>query len=154
MKNISFPTLPVLAIVFLMTSCKSVKEPELKGVGNIRMNRLNLSKSDISLDLYYFNPNNYRLKLKKAEGDAWLNDQPLGHFTVDSLVHIYALSDFELPAKVKMDMKHITQNATTLLLNEEVILRVDGIAMVGKGPIYINYPIHYEGKQRLGDLLK
>lgn len=150
----SFPTLLLLSVSFLMISCKSIKEPELKGVGNIRMTKLNLTKTSLILDLHYFNPNNYRLKLKKAEGDAWLNGQPLGHFTVDSLVHINALSDFQLPAKVEMDMANLTLNASAILLNKEVTITVDGVARVGKGPLYINYPIHYEAKQKLKELFK
>lgn len=154
MKNGSLPTLLALAVSFLMSSCKSVKEPELKGIGNIKILKLNPGSSELALDLYYYNPNNYRLKLKKAEGDARINGQQVGHFIVDSLVHIDALSDFQLPAKMKMDIGQITQNVMAILLNNEVTLSVDGVARVGKGPVFINYPIHYEGKQNLKELLK
>lgn len=137
-----------------MTACGSVKDPELKGIGNIKMNKLDLSNPGIAMDLMYFNPNKFKMKLKRAEGDAWLNGRFLGHFTVDSLIHIAALSDFQLPVKLQVDKDNLSKNASLLLLNQEVTLRVEATARVGKGPVFINYPVHYEGKQNLKDLWK
>jgi hypothetical protein len=37
--------------------------------------------------------------------------------------------------------------------SKEVMLRVEGKAKVGKGAIFINYPIRYEGKQRVDSLM-
>lgn len=154
MKNNTFPTLLIGTMSFLMASCASVKEPELKGIESIKMDKLDLSRPSVSMDLVYFNPNKYKIKLKRAEGDAWLNGRPLGHFTVDSLIHIAALSDFQLPVNLQVDKDNLSKNASLLLLGQEVTLKVDAIAKVGKGPVFINYPIHYEGKQNLKELWK
>lgn len=123
-------------------------------IENVRVSRLGLIESSLTLSLHYFNPNNKRLKLKKAEGDAWLDGNPLGHFTIDTLIHIPARSDFRLPVKLSMDMSHFVENMSIAFLGKEVTLKVDGMARAGKGIIFINYPLHYEGKQKLGELLK
>ena len=124
------------------------------GIENVRVGRLGLVESSVTLTLHYYNPNNKRLKLKKAEGDAWLDGNPLGHFTIDTLIHIPALSDFRLPVKMIMDMSHFVENMSVAFSGKEVILKVDGMARIGKGIIFINYPVYYEGKQKLAELLK
>lgn len=123
-------------------------------IENVQVSRLGLKESSLTLTLHYFNPNNKRLKLKKAEGDAWVDGNPLGHFTMDTLIHIPARADFRLPVKMRMDMAHFVENMSIAFLGKEITLKIDGVARVGKGIIYINHPIHYEGKQKLGGLLK
>ncbi len=143
-----------LVMGIFLSSCGSLKEPELIGIENVRVNRLGLAESSLTLTLHYFNPNNKRLKLKKAEGDAWLDGNPLGHFTIDTLIHIPARSDFRLPVKLSMDMRYFVENMSVAFLGKEVTLKVDGVARVGKGIFFINYPIEYEGKENLDGILK
>jgi LEA14-like dessication related protein len=138
----------------LLFSCGSIKEPEFKGIENVRSSQLGLNESTLLLDLHYFNPNKSRLNLKEAEGDAWLNGISLGHFIVDTLIRIAPLEDFRLPVKLKMDMSHFLQNTMSFFLKKEVLVKIDGMAKVGKAGIFIRYPIHYEGKQDLGELMK
>ena len=94
------------------------------------------------------------MKLKNAEGDAWLENNFLGHFTMDTMIHIPAKGDFRLPINLKVDMGKIFKNSILTLLAKEVKIRVEGNARVGKGLIYINYPIRYEGMQNLEKLLR
>jgi LEA14-like dessication related protein len=154
MKNRSFPFAVALTFLFVLPSCVSLREPDFKGIENIRVSRLGLNESTLNLDLHYFNPNKSKLKLKQAEGDVWLDGNLLGHFTIDTLIKIPATGDFRLPVMLEMNMKKLLQNSTALLLKNEVTLRVEGKAKVGKGAIFINYPIRYEGKQRTEDLMK
>ena len=150
-----------ISIVFLTCifavsfySCKSFKQPDFKGIENLKLSKLGLSQSTLKLDLVYYNPNNSKLQLKSAEGDAWLEGNLLGHFSMDTLIKIPALADFILPLKLEMNMKKLVQNSAVLLLKNEILLKVEGKAKVGKGSIFVNYPIHYEGKQKTDSLMK
>ena len=154
MKNKFFSFLLCLSAVAFLSSCKSVKDPELKGIEKVRIQRFGLKESSLSFDLLFFNPNNYRLKLKEANGNAWLDGNLLGHFTVDTLVHIPAQGDFRLPVQLKMDMSHFVENISAAFMDKQVVLKVDGMAKAGKGFVFINYPIKYDGKQNLRELLK
>ena len=154
MKIPIFSFLSFLVLGTFLASCVSLKEPELMGIENVRTGRVGLIESSLTLNLHYFNPNNKQLKFQKGEGDAWLDGNPLGHFTIDSLIHIPARSDFRLPVKMIMDMRYFMENMSAALSGKEVLLKVDGMARAGKGFIFINYPLHYEGKQKLSDLLK
>ena len=151
----SLPALFMAVLVsYLLFSCGSVKEPELKEISAMRVSQLGLKESTLSFDLEYFNPNNFQVKLKEAEGDVWLDEKLLGHFTIDTLIHIPARADFRLPVKLKADMNQLLKNSLAALLNKEVLIKIQGSANIGKGLIFIRYPIWYEGKENLGELLK
>lgn len=140
--------------VLLMASCDSYSEPEFRAVDNLQVSWVERQESILSMDVLYFNPNKARLKLKKASGEAWLDGTYLGRFSMDTLVHIPAKAEFTLPVTLQVDMSKLLQNSLVAFLNKEVTLRIEGKAKVGKGIIYINYPIRYEGKQDLEKLLK
>jgi LEA14-like dessication related protein len=154
MKNSFYNFLFCLFTVAAFPSCKSVKDPELKGIEKVRVHSFGLRESSLTFDMLFFNPNKYRLKVKEASGDAWLDGNLLGHFTVDTLVHIPARGNFRLPVQLKMDMKHFVENISVAFMDKQVTLKLDGIAKAGKGIIFIKYPFRYEGKQNLRELLK
>ncbi len=152
----SFPPLLLLIACFsiLGSSCGSLKEPEFRSIENIRLTRLGTRQSKLALDLNYHNPNKSRLKLKEAEGDAWLDGNFLGHFTVDTLIEIPRVADFRLPITLELDMSQVLKNSLATFLKSEVMVRVEGKAKLGKGGLYIRYPLRYEGKQNLSRLLR
>jgi LEA14-like dessication related protein len=154
MKKQICPTLFIVITAYVLTSCGNLMDPEMKGIENIRISRLGLKESTLFLDIHYFNPNGFRLKLKKAEGDAWVDGNPLGHFTMDTLVQIMPRSDFRLPVKLEMDMSHFAGNMSAAFLGKQVLLKVKGTARAGKGFLFFNYPIEYEGKESLSGFLK
>jgi len=150
-----FPlTFLFLISAFSLLSCKSFKEPEFTGIENVRVSEIGLTGSTLNLDLHYFNHNKSKLQLKYAEGDAWLDDSKLGHFVVDTLIHVPANSDFFLPVTLRIDMAYILKNAISAYVNKAVTVKIEGKVKVGKGGLFINYPIHYQGKQNLSELLK
>lgn len=150
----SYPFLLLLLIIVLLSSCQSFKAPEFRNVENIRLAKLGRAESTLLADVRYYNPNKTKLKLKEAHGEAWLDGTYLGNFTVDSLVHIPGEAEFSLPVSLRTDMSKILQNSLSAFLKKEVTIKIQGRAKVGKGIVYINYPINYEGKQELEKLLK
>jgi LEA14-like dessication related protein len=145
---------PLFLLAVLLSSCGKVKEPEFKGIDNLRAGKLGFNSSTFNLDILYFNPNRSGLKLKEAEGDAWMDGKYLGHFTLDSLISIHGNSDFRLPVTFKADMGQLFKNSLLSLMGNQSLLKVEGKAKIGKSGIFVNYPIRYEGKHNLGELLK
>jgi LEA14-like dessication related protein len=143
--------------VFLLAglfSCRTLREPEYREIDNLRMSTSGLAQTVLTLDLVYFNPNNSKLKMKKAEGEVFLNNTFLGHFKTDSLIRIPKKSDFIIPVTLKVDMQNILKNSMTLLVNPAVTVKVQGKARLGKGFIFINTPIRYEGVHSITELMK
>ena len=154
MKKSPLPLWFIAAVSIALFSCSSFTDPEFKGIENISIGKLGLKESTLNLDILYSNPNKTRLKLKKAEGEAWIENNFLGHFTVDTLIIIPARGDFRLPVKLKVDLNSILKSSLLAFLNPEVLIKISGKAKVGKGQVYINYPIKYEGKQNLRELIQ
>lgn len=139
---------------FLLLSCSGIRDPEFREMEHLRVHKFGLNHSTLKMDLRYRNPNRFGLKLSHAEGDAWLDKNYLGHFTMDSTITIGPLEEFRLPVKLELDMSKFLKNSVLAILAPEVILKVDGRARLGKGIIYINYPFHYEGKQDISKLIQ
>lgn len=140
--------------VALLSSCGKVKEPDFKGIGNLRMNKFGFNSSSFSVDLHYFNPNRSGLQLKAAEGDAWMDGRFVGHFTMDTLIQIRGNSDFRLPIHFQGEMGPLFKNSLAAMMGKQTLLKVEGKAKIGKSGIFINYPIRYEGSHNFVDLLR
>jgi LEA14-like dessication related protein len=138
--------------LFGLSFCGKPKQPDYIDFQHLKLNKAGLNQSVITFDLRYFNPNSYRLQLKEASVDVYFNDKYLGHSILDSLIQVPAKDTFIIPVSMQLEMKSLVKNAMQLLLNPDVMVKLNGNAKVGKGGIFINVPINYEGKQRI-DLL-
>jgi len=150
MKSLLF----VLVIIVMFTSCGKMADPVFKGIENVKVNEIGRTESTVTLDIRYHNPNNFNGLLKQAEGDAWMDSTYLGHFTVDSSVHIPANSEFLIPVKMAVDMKKMLRHSFAALLNEKVLLRISGQAKAGKSGFYKNFSLDYQGMQNLRELFR
>ncbi len=148
------PFFSLLLLTFIIGSCGSLKEPDFIGIENVKTTGISLSQTSLFMDLHYFNPNKSKLKLKKADGDAWIDGNLLGRFMLDTLIIIPANADFRLPVKLELNMKNVLKNSMSAFLKKEVLLKIVGTAKVGKAGFYVNYPVRYEGKQNLNGLLQ
>jgi LEA14-like dessication related protein len=144
----------LLFLALSISSCVTLREPDFRAVENIRVARLGKNETTLAMDVRYYNPNKTRVKLKEAGGSAWLEGNFLGNFKMDSMVHIPAYAEFTLPVTLDVDMKMLLRNSLSAFLNKEVIIKLEGKAKLGKGFVYINYPIRYEGKQEVEKLLR
>lgn len=147
-------SLIVSSLLLSVSSCKQIKDPEFRGINNVTIDKIGTGGAILKMEVHYYNPNKSRVSVKEAEGDAWLNGTGLGHFLMDTLIRIPAKADFVLPVKLQVDMNKLLQNSISILLNPEVVIKIEGNAKIGKSGIYIRYPVRYEGKQNVAGLLK
>ncbi|MCK7553873.1 LEA type 2 family protein [Chitinophaga sedimenti] len=102
------------------------------------------------MSIAYYNPNNFNLKLKEADFDLFLNDVKVGHSAQDTLIYIPAKDTFYFPVKMEVDMSNVFKNALTALISKEVTIKAAGKCKVGKGGVFLPFPIKCETKQKLG----
>ena len=98
------------------------------------------------MDLVYYNPNGFGVDLRKVDCDIYIDNNYLGKFKLDTLMHIQRRSEFALPSKMDVDMKGIFKNLYLVLFNKEIQLDVKGTTRVGKGGIFMTVPFSYSGK--------
>jgi LEA14-like dessication related protein len=135
--------------LLLLQACSRPLAPEYYGIENFRLNTLGVGESAVSADLKYYNPNAFKMKLKYGEMSVYMNDRFLGKTVLDTLTEIPARDSFLIPVSMKVDMKQVYSNALDILLNNEVNIKLDGFAKLGKGGIFFDVPIKYEGKQKI-----
>ena len=144
-----FLSILLTCIIILFNSCGGIKDLEFKEYKNFKLEKAGFSKSTISVDLVYYNPNTFGLELKKTDLDIYINDNFLGHSVQEVQVNIPKKQQFTLPLKIDVDMKNILKNSLTTLLNKEVTIKATGKIKVGKANLYKTLPFEYSTKQEI-----
>lgn len=133
----------------LTSSCEKMKDLQFVRVAGVDMGALGFSKSLVKLTLAYYNPNNFRLQLKDADFDLYFDDTQVGHSIQDTVINIPAKDTFYFPVTLELNMENVLKNAWSALANKEVTIKATGNCKVGKGGIYLPFPIKCETKQPL-----
>ena len=128
-------------------SCSSPKALEYKTYHNFTIENLGFNNSAISLDLEYYNPNNFGMQLKSTDLDIFINGNLLGHSSLDTLIRIPRRDTFSIPVKFNVDMQNVFKNAWNTLIGKEVLVRLSGKVRVGKANVFMSFPVEYETKQ-------
>ena len=136
-------------LVLINVSCKKPTAFDYRDVKNIRVSGLGLNTSEVSMDLVFYNPNNFGVNLKNVNCDISIDSNYLGRFNLDTLMHIPKTSEFTVPTSMVVNMKGILKSSLSLLFNNEVNVAAKGTSKVGKGGFYVTIPFSYEGKQKI-----
>ena len=134
-------------VVTAFLSCSSPKALEYTTYHNFTIESLGFSNSAISLDLEYYNPNNFGMQLKSTDLDIFINGNLLGHSSLDTLIRIPKRDTFSIPVKFNVDMQNVFKNVWNTLTGKEVLVRLSGKVRVGKANVFMSLPVEYETKQ-------
>ena len=128
-------------------SCATPKAVEYQTYHNFTIQKLGFNNSSISLDLQYYNPNNFGLQLRSSDLDIFIDGNLLGHSSLDTLLLIPKRDTFSIPVKFDVNMQNIFKNAWNTLTGKEIMVRLTGKVKVGKANVFMNIPVNYESKQ-------
>ena len=137
----------LLLLIFIATSCQAPKDLVYRDFKNLKVDKLAFGTSTLTVDLVYYNPNNFGLQLKYTDLDIYIDNNLLGHSSQDYQITIPRLAEFTLPLVVQIDMKNMLMNALTTFLGKEVTIKVTGRVTLGKANVFKSFPVNYEGKQ-------
>lgn len=140
----------IINVIFSMmiVGCSSPKELEYQDYKNFHLEKLGFNASRVTLDLQYYNPNNFGLQLRRTDLDIFIDNNFLGHSSSDTLINIPRRDTFLLPIKFDMDMKNVFKNAWNTMIDNEVMVKVTGKIKVGKSNVFMSMPVNYEGKHK------
>ena len=139
---------PVLLLIVLISGCKKPQSFEYRDLKNFKIDSLGFEQSGVSMDLVYFNPNNYGVDLKHIDCDVYVDHNYLGKYILDTTMHIAKRSEFVVPSRMNVNMKNLFKNALTSVFSQELLLEVNGTTRVGKAGIYITFPFTYSGHHK------
>ena len=137
----------VFFFLVILTACRQPQSFEYRGMQNLKIDSVGLAKSKISLELVYFNPNNFGVSLRNVNCDVYLNHNYLGKYVLDTLMHIAKKSEFAIPSSMEVDMKNIYKNSLNTLLSKQVLVELRGSTSVGKSGIFITVPFNYSAME-------
>lgn len=143
------PTIWLLVALVVLVSCSKPKPLVFKGINQFKIDDIGMDSSSLFAELAFSNPNDMKLDLKKIDCDIFANDHLVGHYLLDSLMEIPANADFNYPARIRIDMHPIVQNAISAFLTGSVDLHIVGVVKVGRAGVYVNVPIDFAHQQKL-----
>lgn len=145
--------IPLLLLsLTILCACKKPQGFEYRDIKNFKVNSWGFDRSTISMDLVYFNPNNFGVDLRKVDADIYIDNNFVGKFMLDTIMQIDKRAEFTLPAKMDVDMRNIFKNSLNVLFSREVLVGAKGSTRVGKGGVFITVPFNYQGRHKV-DLL-
>jgi len=136
------------SLIILAIGCTKPQSLDYRDIRNFNVEKFGFDKSTISMDLVYYNPNNFGVQLRKVDCDIYINDQFLGKYLLDTSMSIPKKTEFTLPSRMEVDMKNAFKNSLSVLFSNEVLVKVKGTTRVGKGGIFLNVPVNYEGRHK------
>jgi hypothetical protein len=130
-------------------ACSTPQPFVFKGIKSIKIEKASFGKNIFNAKFEYQNPNNFKLTLKNLDCSVYINDQFLTKYNLDSVYIIPANSNFELPAKMEMELSLLLKNTVDIVFNKPMKISVDGSATITKGIFTKVVPIHFQTTQQL-----
>jgi LEA14-like dessication related protein len=135
-------------LLFVLAGCARPQGFDYRDIKNFKVEKLGFDRSTISMDLVYYNPNNFSVQLRKVDCDVYIENQYLGKYQLDTLMTIPKKAEFSLPSRMEVDMKNVFKNTLSVLFSKEVLVKIKGTTRVGRGSFFINVPVDYEGRHQ------
>ena len=144
----------IFCVVLMFAGCAKPKGFKFLGFQNPKVNSWGLKESVVGFEVRLFNPNNYQLQIKNASVDVFLNGELLGHSDLDSLIKVPKNDSFAIPLQMTVQTSRAVGGLISRANDTAFVVKLEGNARVGKGGLFFNYPIKYEGKPKIAELIK
>lgn len=141
----------LITSLLLLQACAGPKALEYRELKGFRLHSASLQQATIVVDLQFYNPNSYGLRLKNGDVDAYLNGKFVGKARLDEGVAVPARDTFTMPVTITAPLAGLVGNAVNLLTKQEQLIpvRLEGAIRAGKGGVFVPVKVHYEGTQRV-----
>jgi len=145
-KKLLWALLPLVTV-----ACAKPTGFNYEGVKNFKVISFGLKETIVGADVEFFNPNKFPVSMKDGSVDVYVNNNYFGKSILDSTLKVPGKSDFLLPVTLKVDMNGTVMSLIQTLTSgqDSVLIKLDGKTKVGRGGIFVNYPIRYQGMQKI-----
>jgi LEA14-like dessication related protein len=141
----------VVLLPFLAIACAKPTGFNYLGVKNFKVMQFGLKESTVGADAEFYNPNKFPVTMKGGSVDVYVNNNFFGKTILDSTVQVPKKDTFLLPIVLNVDMNATAMGLIQTLASgtDSVLIKLDGSAKIGRSGIFINYPIRYQGMQKI-----
>lgn len=144
----------ILLAAATISSCHAPRDLAYVGIENFGMKHASLKTTTLSMDVELYNPNHYKMKLKKADLDVYVNNNRLGKVNIKGKMTVPRQDTFALPVMLDVDLANALPNMLQLAFKSEVEVALKGSVKAGRHGIFITIPVNYTGKQDIRQSLK
>ena len=146
----------ILFGMLALGACRQPKDLVYKDVRNFSMKQAGMKKTTFTMDVRLYNPNKFRLKLKKSDIDVFINGNPLGKINIEGGAGISRFDTSSLPVTLDLNPGTALTNLVSAAFGGNLTIKLSGTIKAGRHGIYVTVPVDYEGKQDdlLSGLLK
>jgi LEA14-like dessication related protein len=144
----------ILLLVVAASSCRQPRELVYQDIQNFSLKQAGLQKSTLSMVVRLYNPNNYKLRLKKSDIEVFVNGKLLGKMSTDGGVSIARRDTSSLPVMLDVSLGGVLSGLLGAAFNSEVTVKLSGSIKAGRHGIFVRVPVDYESKQDVSSLLK
>jgi len=158
MKNKFSFLIYLLGFIFLiqLNACTRPEAPVFEMIRDISLKER--TKDTVTLTAYadFYNPNNYKMILKKADIDLLLNGKKISSLHQEFDLIIEKRSEFSVPLEATFSQDQINGNlissAINILLGRKLTINYEGNIKVKAYGIRIRVPVEGESKIDIRDL--
>lgn len=137
-----------------MAACKAPKDLVYKNIEHFKIGQSPAKRTIISMNVLVYNPNHYKLKLKQATADVYLNGSHLGKMTLDGRYVLPGRDTSSLPVQLEANVANALPNMVQLFTHSDVLLTLAGSVKAGRYGLYVTLPLKYEGRQDIKSGIK
>jgi LEA14-like dessication related protein len=139
----------MLCLVLLLGSCKPKEDIVLRNVRDIVIDAN--TEPTLKAKAILYNPNNIRIKLRKAEIDVYVNGKKSGRIDQELKMIIPAVAEFTVPLEVKLNMKELGVLDTILGMigGKKLDIEYRGSISVTYKGLPIRIPVKHQSEVRL-----
>ena len=152
MHNKPLSNLLLFTLFTTLLSCSSIKTIEYRNLEIVKIEKINLTDTQLQVSLSCYNPNNFGVNIVSSKMDIYLNETKIGSSEQTQNINILKKSTFKSPLSVSINLKKTIINLGLGLLNQEFDLKVKGIVRIRKGLLVKNLPVEISKKLKI-DLL-
>jgi hypothetical protein len=145
-------SIAVCCVILLAVSCAKPKDFDYLGFQNVKVLKWGIKETTVGMDVQFYNPN-ARLQLKHADVEVHINNKYLGRTVMDSLIYIPKKDTFIIPMIMTIETVSAVSGMLQSVSDTSVLVKLNGKATVGKSGVFLNYPIKYEGNQKMTKVL-
>jgi LEA14-like dessication related protein len=142
----------LFTLIVIFPCCTSIKNIEYQKLEVLKIEKINLTETQMQVSLSCYNPNNLGVEIKSSILDIYLNGSKIGSSEQTQTIKISKKSTFKSSLSVNINLKKTILNLGLGLLNQDFDLKIKGTVRLRKGLLVKNLPVEISKKLKL-DLL-
>lgn len=133
------------ALLLLMVSCTRIEQPQFRRLEHFGVRKFGLQQAVIGFDATFHNPNKFGVTVKEAVFDFYADTVYIGKFVQPNEVAVSPRGEFSIPMEGTISWLKALDPNVQRMAGKQVMLKADGSVKLGKGGVFINKEVKYQG---------